>query len=85
MKRKEIHFTIDENAQVHLILKNVKGPICKNFVAEFESLGEVLDERRTVEYLEKEDVKGSIKSIRCRQYYMPLRLRGHEQWPVIKN
>jgi len=50
----EIVVTIDESGNVSMEVKGIKGPGCEKVLKPFEGLGEVLEERRTPEYYQRE-------------------------------
>ena len=67
MKRKEIHFIIGTDAGITFTVKNIKGPSCKAIAEEFKSLGKVIKETRTSEFMEKGEVKATVKSMTGRR------------------
>lgn len=55
MKRKEIHFVIDREGNIHSTIKGVKGSGCSLIAEEFKSLGQVVGQEQTNEFFESGD------------------------------
>ena len=50
----EIVVNIDEQGNVSMEVKGIKGPGCEKVLEPFERLGEVFEEERTPEYYQRE-------------------------------
>jgi hypothetical protein len=55
MKRKEIHFVIDREGNIHSTVKGVKGSSCSLVAGEFKGLGQVVGQEQTNEFYESGD------------------------------
>jgi hypothetical protein len=50
MKRREIHFVIDRDGNIHSTINGVIGSSCSVIAEEFKSLGRVLKQEQTNEF-----------------------------------
>jgi len=55
MQRREIHFVIDREGNIHSTVKGVKGSGCSLVAEEFKSLGQVVGQEQTNEFYEPGD------------------------------
>jgi len=50
MEHRELVFTIDGHGSIHMLVKGINGPGCREIVEDFETLGQVVSATRTAEY-----------------------------------
>lgn len=59
--RKEIHFTIDENGEIHLTVQGVQGEACDLLTRELElALGDVTHKTHTADYWQQANTSQTI-------------------------